>query len=70
MSPPLHRRLPHRLLRLATRKPSWRFVLDFWLAPRTALRRYRRRRTWPNANELDRMSPEQFERYMRTVFGS
>ena len=44
-----------------------RFLSDFWYSPRAAVRRYSKRRTWPTSDELDRMSPDQFEAHMRSI---
>src|SRR5687767_6168057 len=44
-----------------------RFLVDFWHSPRAAVRRYAKRRTWPTSSELDKMNPDEFEAYMRSI---
>ena len=44
-----------------------RFLADFWRNPNAAVRRYSKRRTWPTSEDIERMTPVEFESYMRSI---
>ena len=44
-----------------------RFLIDFYTAPRTALRRYSMKRTWPTRKDFDAMTNNEFAAYLRKI---
>ena len=56
-----------RPLRAVVKTAAGRFMIDFWMSPRTAWRRYRVRRTWPTRDELEQMTQPDFEAHMHAL---
>lgn len=47
--------------------PGLRAAVDAWRHPRSTVRRWRQARKWPRPTDFDRMSPAEFDAYIKRI---